>query len=118
MTRGNGEKKRILQRNEQQEMPKFHIVKTLQTTRIISADDETYKLSETMKKECEGKTIFYNTDQEVINGADYIEDSIQIKNITQGRLLNGKLPQDRQTLIPCRNTRFKYSHDAEKSCGV
>ena len=110
MTQGNGERKRILQRNEQQEMPKFHIVKTFQTTRIISADDETVKLTETMKKECEGKTIFYNTDQEVINGTDYIEESIQSKSEEEVRRLDGRFPQDRQQItIPCRKQRVCLS---------
>ena len=105
MTQGNGERKKILQRNEQKEMQKLHIVKTFQTTKIISPDDENVKLTETMKKECEGKTIFYNADHEVINGTDYIEDSIQSKGDEKVRLLNRRFPQDRQIVVPCYKMR-------------
>ena len=105
MTQGDNERKTILSRNEQQEMPKLHVVKTFQTTNIIFPDDENVKLTETMKKECEGKTIFYNAEHEVINGTDYTEDSIQSKNDEDVRLLNRKFPQDRQLTIPCIKQR-------------
>ena len=38
------------------------------TAKIISPDDENVKLTETMKKECEGKTIFYNSQHYVEEG--------------------------------------------------
>ena len=79
MIQGNNERKKILSRTDQQEMQNFHIVKTFQTTKIISPDDENVKLTETMKKKCEGKTIFYSEEHEVINGTDYKENSIQSK---------------------------------------
>ena len=113
MTQSDDERKRIiiLSRSEQQEMPKFHVVKTFQTTNIISPDDENVKLTETMKKECEGKTIFYNAEHEVINGTDYSEESIQSKNDEEVRLLNRGVRQDkqRQITIPCSKMRVNSS---------
>ena len=105
MTQGVGEGKKILQRNKQQEMQKLHIVKTFHTTKIIFPDDENVKLTETMKKECEGKSIFYNAEYEVIQDTDYIEDSIQSKNEEKVRLLNRRFPQDRKITVPCYKMR-------------
>ena len=41
------------------------------TTEIISPDDDRVKLTETMKKECEGKTIYYNREHVLQSGEDF-----------------------------------------------
>ena len=38
-----------------------YVTSPIATTKIISPDDENVKLTETMKKSCKGKTIFYNS---------------------------------------------------------
>ena len=42
-----------------------YVVSQMTSSEPISPDDDRVKLSETMKKECEGKTIFYNRNVDI-----------------------------------------------------
>ena len=48
-----------------------YVKNLITSTEIITPDDDRVKLTETMKKECEGKTIYYNKEQILESGDDF-----------------------------------------------
>jgi len=48
-----------------------YVKNMIHSTEIISPNDERVKLTETMKKECEGKTIYYNKQHVLESGEDF-----------------------------------------------
>ena len=54
---------------------KISLGRQIQLARILSPDDQDIKLTETMKKECENKTIFYNSEVQIVE--DFKADEIQ-----------------------------------------
>ena len=54
---------------------KISLARQIQLVRIISPDDQEIKLTETMKKECENKTIYYNSEVQIVE--DFKADEIQ-----------------------------------------
>ena len=56
-------------------MRKISLARQIQLVRMISPDDQEIKLTETMKKECENKTIFYSSEVQIVE--DFKADEIQ-----------------------------------------
>ena len=48
-----------------------YIQNLITSTEIISPEDDRVKLTETMKKECEGKIIYYNSEHTLDSGEDF-----------------------------------------------
>ena len=63
---GNGESRQTANRTVHK-----YVKNLVTTTEIISPDDDRVKLTETMKKECEGKTIYYNKEHVLQSGEDF-----------------------------------------------
>ena len=91
--------------------------------KVISPDDENVKLTESMKKECEGKTIFYNS-QHVVEVGDQ-QEGRETKVIG----IQNEMQKDLQKLLPkradnssirgdrnfCNDVRVSESH-FDKTC--
>ena len=54
---------------------KISLARQIHLVRKISPDDQEIKLTETMKKECENKTIFYSSEVQIVE--DFKADEIQ-----------------------------------------
>ena len=54
----------------------FFVLRHPTSTRVIDPDNDDIGLTETMKKQCEGKTIFYNSEHVIVDGDNFVNDSI------------------------------------------
>ena len=54
---------------------KISLARQIHLVRKLSPDDQEIKLTETMKKECENKTIFYSSEVQIVE--DFKADEIQ-----------------------------------------
>ena len=77
------------------------------STEIISPDDDRVKLTETMKKECEGKTIYYNREHVLQSGEDFRLGIAGVQS-KEEHILEKMLPQ---------NSMNETRRDGRSTCG-
>ena len=78
-----------------------YISSQITAAEVISPDDDRIKLSETMKKECEGKTIYYNRQHDVVSGEDFKLGISNIKINEKSRYMK-MFPEAKNTKgVPC-----------------
>ena len=88
---------------------KISLARQVQLVRIISPDDPDIKLTETMKKECENKTIYYNSEVQIVE--DFKADEIQtLDSEEQTRHLHRLFSKfdaanERTSRSPCLNVK-------------
>ena len=100
-------------RKTRQSISKKSVVLRHLTTRTqVNPNDEDLRLTETMKDACEGKVIFYNNEHQVVEDADFKNDTIEelrtdvaeryFKSLVRKRR---EEPSDSRQFIGCRNIR-------------
>ena len=67
----------------QEEMQNFYVVKRLEHAQIIAPNDARVQLTDSMKKECEGKLIYYNDDHYVVPGEEFSQSITDLTENTQ-----------------------------------
>jgi len=96
---------------------KYHIVKNLLTTRIIAPDDKNVQLTDTMKKECEGKVIYYNDEQDLVEGEYSSSNSVGTVVDTSKKSFKQLLSR-KDNRNECNTVKLKYSNQAPSACGI
>ena len=62
-----------------------YVTNLITTTEQISPDDDRVKLTETMKKACEGKAIFFNSQHAVESGDTFRQGVLSVENKMNNR---------------------------------
>ena len=70
-----------------------YVRNSITSTKIISPDDQNVKLTETMKKACQGKTIYYNSQHVVESSGDKLKAGVIGGNNSKKRRFEKLMPQ-------------------------
>lgn len=113
---------RINNRAEEGRITHKYITNSVISTKIISPDDENVKLTETMKKACEGKTIFYNS-QHVVESDGKKHKGGVVNDAKNSRMqrLSSQIPNTTSKKGErgfCRDVKNKFSETTAASCGM
>jgi len=104
-----------------------YITNSITSTRIISPDDENVKLTETMKKSCEGKTIYYNSQHAVESGGEELKkggvvgDQDNMKQRQYTEKFSPQMPDNnpkRAQRNVCFNKKIKWTETYVANCGL
>ena len=86
-----GENRRMRSRSEPQK-ENFFVMRHFTSTKIIDPNNNDIGLTETMKKQCEGKTIFYNSAHVLVDGENFSNDSIASVSDQDTKLFKSFVP--------------------------
>ena len=121
----NVEKKIINSRETESKTVHKYITNSITSSRIISPDDQNVKLTETMKKACEGKTIYYNSQHVVESGGEDLKkggvvgDQDYMKQKQYNKKFSPQMPDNnpkRGQRNVCFNKKVEKIYECEKYC--
>lgn len=99
-----------------------YVTSHMTATEIISPDDDRIQLTETMKKECKDKIIYYNREIDLVSGEDFKEEGVSsVKDSDNSRYKKMFPPQKKNSFVPAcvpSEINYKYTETEVANCGT
>ena len=86
-----------------EEKRKISLARQIHLVKIISPDDQEIKLTETMKKECENKTIYFTSKVHIVE--DFKADEIRSLHSAEKTRNSPSLIRNKRTISSCQNVK-------------